>query len=119
MKYCVKCGKPMEDCEAYCSNCGTPVNGTGHPMYHPVTLIPGVIDPDLQYPSPACKLAAGVIGIIYSLGLLGGGIYSILTFTKYTGWAIAGGSGQILAAILCFIHSIGLIRNFSTRRKSM
>lgn len=119
MKYCVKCGKSMEDCEAYCSNCGTPVNGTGHPMYHLVTPIPGVIDPDLQYPSPACKLAMGVIGIIYGLGLFGGGIYCIFAFMQYNKWAIAGGIGSILAGVLCIIHSIGLIRNFSARKKSM
>lgn len=33
MKYCVRCGKSTEDQEAYCSNCGTPANGTGHPLH--------------------------------------------------------------------------------------
>ena len=117
MKYCVKCGKPMEDREAYCSNCGTPANSTCRSMYHPVT--PDVINPDLLYPSPVCKLAAGIIGIIYGLGLLGGGIYSILTFTQYTRWAVAGGAGEILAGVLCFVHSIGLIRSYSARRRSV
>lgn len=117
MKCCVKCGKSMEDQEAYCSNCGAPANGVYHPIYRPVA--PNVIDPELRNPSPLCKLAAGIIGIIYSLCLTGGGIYSILTFTQYTKWAIAGGIGQILASVLCFIHSIGLIRRFSAQRKSV
>ncbi|MCD8189113.1 MAG: zinc-ribbon domain-containing protein [Clostridiales bacterium] len=117
MNYCVKCGKPMEERDAYCSNCGAPASGGFRPIYRPVT--PNVVEPDLLSPSPACQLAAGITGIVYGLALLGGGVYCILALTQYTEWAVADGVGSILAGVLCCIHSIGLLRRYSARKSAV
>ena len=88
-KFCVKCGKELEENQAFCANCGTKVDGEAEEK---TTVISGS-----DVVGEKSRIAAGLLGIF--LGALG--IHNF--YLGYTGKGVA----QLLISVLsCGVLSV-------------
>lgn len=111
MRYCINCGKQLEDNVVFCPNCGTSSQGTGAAYVSPFDHSAEFDAEDVKQNKIYAMLIylSGVIGIIIALLVSKDSAYIKFHVTQYVRFLIAFTLVSLAIAVLAFTVIIPII----------